>query len=140
MPGDLFAIKNAIGQRPHQDGTAEGDLNGTPVVEPVTWLIDSGAEIGAVRKYRRAQFSTTPYHAYGGQGAGGNSGISVHAGIEVVLEGVDPAGGAVRLSSTRPVGVWNSSRPSEVIGMDQLEEMNATLTWDPASGTGSLAT
>jgi hypothetical protein len=124
-------------QRPYQVGRALGSKAGKPVQVTVEWLIDTGADIGVVRKAIGDRFDLTPTAASASPTTGGG-GIIVKSGLRVEFRAEDHHGVSHTLLVSRSLGVKSNNNGSDIVGMDQLASAGVTVSWDPGGRTGAL--
>jgi hypothetical protein len=138
MPDNLGPPSgSASDRRPHQRGKAKGLQNGLPHSEDKEWLVDTGAQISVVTKDNGDKFDLT---AVGGSASGttGGGGILVKSGLEMEFEIFDTNGVATTVKCNLDVGVKHNNKGSEILGMDQIADVDAVVEWDPKARTGRL--
>lgn len=129
---------NTFERRPHQLGKASGKKkNGAALTVSKEWLIDTGAEISAITKDNADQFDLTPVAGSASATTGGG-GILIKSGLTMHFEILDTAGSSKSVSCSLDVGVKPNNSGSEILGMDQLAEVDAAVDWDPGYRTGKL--
>jgi hypothetical protein len=123
--------------RPHQNGEARGTKSGMPVSVSVEWMVDTGAQISALRQATANHFDLT---AVGGSASSttGGGGMLIKSGLTTVFEVFDTAGAAVRSTCSRKVSVKSTNAGSNILGMDQVADVGAVVEWDPVAKTGRL--
>lgn len=124
-------------QRPFQSGRAEGQKSGANVSTNVEWLFDTGAMVCAVTKNVADQFDLTPTGATA-KGTTGGGGIIMKKGLTITFDLEDAAGRRSTVSSNMPVGVKPNNSGNEVVGMDQMTNVNAKIEWDPGAQSGRI--
>jgi hypothetical protein len=124
-------------QRPHQNGRAEGTKSGSPVVKNIEWMIDTGASVSVVRKSTADGFDLTPLAATA-SGTTGGGGILMKKGLTTCFEVIGFSGVPKQVTCTLDIGVKPNDSGSEIIGMDQIANTGAKVTWDPVSKTGQI--
>lgn len=103
----------------------------------VEWLIDTGADIGVVRKAVGDQFDLIATGASASPTTGGG-GILVRTGLQAEFEAEDRSGVHHKLRVSEPVAVKSNNSSSDILGMDQLAAVAVEVTWNPAAQTGTL--
>jgi hypothetical protein len=138
LPSNLKAPSfNPSDPRPHQRGKAKGRKGGIPVSGTKEWLIDTGAQISCITKSNGAQFDLTPV-AGSANGTAGGGGMLVKTGLTMEFEIFDTVGLPKAVSCSLKVAVKPDDRNSEVLGMDQLKNVNAAVEWDPGAQNGRM--
>lgn len=123
--------------RPHQTGHVAGRKSGTHVRFEIEWMIDTGADIGVVRKIVGDKFDLVATAASASPTNGGG-GILIKQGLQVEFTAEDSVGIPRAMRSALPVGVKSSNAGSDIIGMDQLATLNVEVNWSPNSRVGTL--
>lgn len=125
-------------QRPHVVGEASGTRSGSPVTVGVEWLVDSGADVAVVQKQVGDCFDLTATGASASPTTGSRA-ILMNQGMTVGFDADDRMGGVTAVASGRDVGVKSDNRGTNLIGVDQLADVGATLEWDAAARYGRLS-
>jgi hypothetical protein len=128
---------NSSDHRPHQVGKATGYKAGNPVTAQKEWLVDTGAQISCITSSNAAQFDLK---LTGGSASAttGGGGILVKTGLTMWFEIFDKAGASKSVSCSLNVGVKPNNSGSEILGVDQLEQVGAAVEWDPGTQDGRL--
>jgi hypothetical protein len=123
--------------RPHQLGKATGHKSGLPVSVTKEWLVDTGAQISCITKSNGDQFDLT---LTGGSASAttGGGGILVKRGLTMWFEIFDTASMRKSVSCSLDVAVKPNNNGSEILGMDQLKNVNAAVEWDPGAQKGRM--
>jgi hypothetical protein len=124
-------------RRPHQTGRAFGFSRGVPISVPVTWMVDTGSDIGVVRKSVGDSFDLVATGASASPTTGGG-GIIVKTGLDAQFAAEDSAGTSYTLRASPAVGVKPNDAGSDVLGMDQLAAFSVEVLWNPSTRIGSL--
>ena len=124
-------------RRPRQAGALAGvNGHGARVLATVEWLIDTGAEISAVQaRYGRPFVTRTT--ALTASATTGGTAIRVVDGLEVEVA-VGGSGGRSSRRVARPVGIKSDDAGSNLVGMDAVAAVRATVIWGPLHQTGVL--
>jgi hypothetical protein len=126
-------------QRPHQWGLAKGlDEVGDIIEADVEWLVDTGADVGVMQQQVGELFQSTTIEGLSASPTIGEGAIEMVTGIEVGIEVEDPGGATETRWTTRPVGIKSTNEGSNIVGMDQLAEVDAAVEWDPLRQQGRL--
>jgi hypothetical protein len=138
MPDNLGAPSaNFADRRPHQVGSAEGTKGGSPVGVSKEWLIDTGAQISVVTKDNADQFDLTPTGGSASATTGGG-GILIKSGLTMKFEIFDSSGAVKAVFCSRDIGVKPNNDGGEILGMDQLYEVDGAVDWDPGLRKGRI--
>ena len=136
-----FPLSQPSQRRPHQSGFALGTKGGAPVREPVEWLVDTGADIGSVNGTIGGKFDTSSVVGVSAHPLAGAA-IAVVTGIDVEVSILDTSTGVSGPQQTaggrRYVAVSSRTGGTNLIGMNQLAELQATVRWCPNTQTGAL--
>jgi hypothetical protein len=136
--GNLRAsAANPGGQRPFQNGQVEGTKNGLPMTVLKEWLVDTGATLSAITKDNADRFDLIPL---GGSASGttGGGGILIKSGLTMVFTVLGITGSNQQVRCSLPFGVKPNNQGSEILGMDQLANVNAKVRWDPVAQDGDI--
>ena len=125
-------------RRPSSPGAALGRKSGTNVREPVTWIVDTGADISVVKKSVGDRFDYARVRGLSASPTTGRGGIIVVSGITTEFEVTDGLGTRKSTSSSKNVGVKSSDSGSNLLGMEQIADAKAELLWNPGTRSGSL--
>jgi hypothetical protein len=128
---------NASDPRPFQNGRAEGTMTGVPVRLSIEWLVDTGAMVSAITKQIGDQFDLTPTGASASATTGG-AGILMKSGLTMVFTVLDVTLTNQTVNCILDVGVKSNNNGSEILGMDQIGDVNAQVRWDPVAQDGDL--
>lgn len=122
------------GKRPHQVGAVKGEgADGSgPHRVRVGWVVDTGAEVAVVLHRVAAAFKYNPTGASAAP-TSGDAAIMMVDGLVVEFD----ASGAT-LDVPGHVGVKSDNVGSNLLGMDKLEFVGASVCWSPSSGTGEI--
>ncbi len=123
-------ISNSGSQRPYQAGHASGIKVGKPIRVAVEWMVDTGADIGVVRKTVGDNFDLVVT-------AGSASSTTGGGGI-LIKTGEDVAGASHPMTSILPVGVKSNDAGSDILGMEQLGSLGVEVIWKPDVRAGTL--
>jgi hypothetical protein len=123
--------------RPYQLGKATGHKTGTPVSVDKEWLVDTGAEISCITKSNADQFDLTPTGGSASATTGGG-GILIKRGLTMWFEILDQANMPKSVNCSLDVAVKPNNKGSEILGMDQLKNVNAAIEWDPCAQEGRM--
>jgi hypothetical protein len=138
MPGKLGPPKTkSWDRRPHQTGIAAGTKNGCAVTAKTEWLFDTGAEIAVLTKKTADQFDLTPTAGSASATTGGG-GILIKSGLTTKFEIEDSCRSAKTVTCKLDVGVKPNNSGSDLLGMDQLNDVDAAINWDPGNRSGQL--
>ena len=129
-------------RRPQQAGRVIGlDPSGTyEHSAPVTWVVDTGAEVTLVRDRVGSQFGYKPVKGVCGKSTTGDSFYLV-TGLqaEFSVESHDGQDGSVStVRSGRRIGIKRNDAGSDLLGMSQVSDVCATVHWNPRTGSGSM--
>jgi hypothetical protein len=116
-------------------------LNNLPARLPVEWLIDTGADISGVNGTVGGTFATTGVKGATANPLWGAVGFTVVKGIQVELDVVDTSLKVQTVATkapTRYTAVRNQARGINVVGMNHLAELKATVEWNPDNQSGDL--
>jgi hypothetical protein len=130
-------VGNPLNLRPHQLGRAFGAKRGVQVTVPVEWLVDSGADIGAVRKIIGDRFDLSPIGATASPTSGGVA-LMLKTGLTVEFTVENEAQGLQQVQSSLPVAVKSNDAGSNIVGMNQLASVDVWLMWNPSKRRGTL--
>jgi hypothetical protein len=136
--GNLAArTPGSLDPRPFQVGSIEGSKGGPPVTASKLWLVNTGAMVSAITKDNADQFDLQPIGAPA-VGTTGGGGMIVKTGLTTVFTVRDSFGVDRQVRCSLPVAVKPNNHGSEILGMDQLEQVNAKVRWDPVAREGDL--
>jgi hypothetical protein len=126
--------------RPQQPGRVIGTPgSGTGAhSEDVVWIVDSGADFTAVRDCVGRQFGYRPVEGLFAQAANGESAGLVVNGLKAEFSVEDHTGKLRTVQTSGYMVIAPDDSEEELLGMEQLADVGATLVWDPRAGTGSL--
>jgi len=129
---------NANDRRPFQsNGTIDGYKNSQFVQIGLEWLVDTGACVAAITKIKGDSFDLTPTGASANATTGG-AGIIMKSGLTTYFRVKDTAGIDQIKSCQFPVGVKQTNHGSEILGMDQIADVQAKVSWDPSTRDGNI--
>jgi hypothetical protein len=103
----------------------------------VEWLIDTGAVISVVTQGVANQFDLTPTGGSASATTGGG-GILVKSGLKTEFEIEDLSGNSKTVTCSLDIGVKPNNKGSDILGVDQLNNVSAAIDWDPVYRTGKL--
>jgi hypothetical protein len=122
--------------RPFQAGHLEGTKGGLPLTASKLWLVDTGAMVSALTKDNADQFDLTPLGASAASTTGGA--MIVKVGATMVFPVLDRFGVENQRRRSLPVAVKPNNQGSDILGMDQVANVNAKVRWDPVTQDGDL--
>ncbi|OMC53261.1 hypothetical protein A5745_22270 [Mycobacterium sp. IS-2888] len=128
--------------RPQQRGRLIGAnaLSGNEHSVDVTWLVDTEAALAAVRDSVGRQFGRQPITGATASTTTGVSAGIVVTGLQAEFTVTDRLGKphTVRSSPSCYTTIKPNDGGSDLLGMNQLSDVSATVHWDPRGGVGSL--
>jgi hypothetical protein len=116
-----------------------GHKGGVPVDRGVEWLVDTGADISAIRHGPGSAFDVQSVALTASPTTGGG-GIQVVTGLTAEFEVEDSQQGAMTVQATKYAGIKSANAGSNVLGMAHVAEVGASVVWDPVSLQGNLQT
>ena len=125
--------------RPHQQGELKGrrKILGAPYARPVEWLVDTGADISTVRNQIASGFQVSSVGLSASPTTGGG-GIQVVTGLTAEFQ-VEDAGGTIHTAQAmRYMGIKSNNAGSDLLGMNHIAEVGATVRWEPTAALGAL--
>jgi hypothetical protein len=131
------ANAGSASRRPYQMGAAVGTRGGQPESVALEWLVDTGADISVLRKSVGSRFDVMPFAATASPTTGGG-GIQVVIGIEAEFEVESSVSGSQTVRAGGPIGIKSNDAASNLLGIEQLVGVGATVAWDPANRSGSI--
>jgi hypothetical protein len=131
-------LGNSSDKRPHQTGKAIG-TNKWFVTSSISieWLVDTGAEIACITSATANNFRLKNTGGSASATTGGG-GILIKSGLTTEFEVIDKSGTRKNVQCSLDVGVKPNNAGSEILGMDQIENVNAIVEWEPKSGKGRI--
>jgi len=73
-----------------------------------------------------------------GSSTTGDATILIVSGLEAEFTVTDNTGTEKTVRSLRDMGVKPNDEGSDLLGMEQLADVAATVEWDPANGSGHI--
>lgn len=129
---------NSVDPRPFQNGNIAGTKNGVSHQANKEWLVDTGASVSAITKSNADQFDLIATGASASATTGGG-GIIMKSGLTMVFTVLDEATGSDNsVGCSLDVGVKPNDNGSEILGMDQVVDVGASIRWDPKAQDGDL--
>jgi hypothetical protein len=101
------------------------------------WLIDTGAAVSVITKDNAEQFDLTATGATT-SGTTGGGGIIMKSGLTMVFTVLGRDGTNREVTCSLDVGVKHNNAGSEIIGMDQVNEVGAEVIWNPGTRDGDV--
>lgn len=136
--GGPSTLSTQVNRRPFQAGRLLGTKYGAPVQAEIDWLVDTGAEIATVRQSLGTQFDTSSTGLTASPTTGGG-GLQVVTGLTAEFTVEDAAQRAQRVvQSTTHVAIKSTNACRDLLGMEQVADVDADVRWDPLAGTGDL--
>lgn len=135
---NLTRSSGSSSRRPYQTGRAVGQKNGSYVAAPVDWLIDTGSDYAVVWRKVGNAFDVVNAIGVTASPTTGGGGIQVVTGITTEFKVEDGIGSVLTVQSTKYVGIKSNNAKSNILGMEQLADVGASVTWDPSANQGSL--
>jgi hypothetical protein len=126
-------------KRPHQMGRAIGNARWSMSSSSVSieWMVDTGAEIACITQATANRFRLKNVGASASATTGGG-GILIKSGLTTEFEVIDNFGARKKVQCSLDVGVKPNNAGSEILGMDQIENVKAVIEWEPRSGKGRI--
>jgi hypothetical protein len=124
--------------RPFQRGRITGRSRGAVVSEDVEWLVDTGSDITVVRNRVGSVFETTSRGLTASPTTGGQS-IQVVTGLAAEFEVEDLRRRRRWVQAGGYVGIKPNDAASDLLGMQQVADVEATVTWSPSRRRGSIS-
>lgn len=138
MPDNLGPpAKKSANERPYQLGKAKGKKAGAVVEVDVEWLIDTGADISTIRKSTADKFDLTAT-AGSASGTTGGGGMLIKSGLTMKFRILDQNDKDQQVECSLDVAVKHNDAGSDILGMDQIAEVEAEIQWDPKGKAGRL--
>lgn len=135
---NLTKSSGSSSRRPHQTGRAVGQKNGSHTATPVDWLIDTGSDYAVVWPMVGNAFDVVNAIGVTASPTTGGGGIQVVTGITTEFKVENRKGVALTVRSSKYVGIKSNNAKSNILGMEQLADVGASVTWDPSANQGSL--
>jgi hypothetical protein len=129
--------KISANKRPHQFGSAKGKKGGADIEVGVEWLIDTGADISTIRKSTADAFDLTTT-AGSASGTTGGGGMLIKSGLTMKFTILDQNDKDKDVECSLDVAVKHNNAGSDILGMDQIAEVEAEIQWDPTGKVGRL--
>jgi hypothetical protein len=123
--------------RPAVGGSLRGVFGAPAAARPVEWILDTGAEITTVRRSVGEGLGATPT-AWTASPTTGAGGIRVVDGLAVSFEARDADGAPRAVTVGGYVGIKDTDRMGDLLGMQQVALGRARIFWDPAARRGVL--
>jgi hypothetical protein len=129
---------NSSDKRPHQTGMAIGANKWFQTSSvSIEWMIDTGAEIACITQAKANNFRLKNTGGSASATTGGG-GILIKSGLTTEFEVIDKFGNRKTVQCSLDVGVKPNNAGSEILGMDQIENANGVVEWEPKSGKGRI--
>lgn len=110
---------------------------GKSSVIDVEWLVDTGSSISVIWNSLGSLFDVQSVALTAG-GTTGGGGIQVTTGITTEFQVQDARGVVTTVQTSRYVGIKSTDAASNILGMDAVAAVGATVVWNPAFETGML--
>ena len=135
---NLARSSGSSSRRPYQTGRAVGQKNGSQTATQVDWLVDTGSDYAVMWRTIGNAFDVVLAVGVTASPTTGGGGIQVVTGITTEFEVEDSYGVAHTRQSSKYVGIKSNNAKSNVLGMEQLADVGASVTWDPSSNQGTM--
>ena len=102
------------------------------------WLIDTGADYATVWHSVGNSFDVVNTIGVSASPTTGGGGIQVVTGITTEFQVEDSHGASQTKQSSKYVAIKSNDAKSNILGMEQLADVGASVTWDPSARQGTL--